>query len=160
MSKLPAAISRAAACFWVLSSCLWQYCQSIASNSYCLVPYRVLTAGPLTDPKRTVFSLVSGSHTHYLAAETPREAELWVSIIWETWLHCFSHTARGTGTMHSSGVVISQKLLAENTRLWENIKELDSKVSQADYEYWRYCYGLESAKNDLQSCDYFGLRCR
>eukprot|EP00878_Enallax_costatus_P024829 GHUV01026521.1.p1 GENE.GHUV01026521.1~~GHUV01026521.1.p1 ORF type:complete len:349 (+),score=81.95 GHUV01026521.1:911-1957(+) len=102
-----------------------------------VIDSRVLTGRPLTDPKRTVFSVVSGSHTHYLAADTPREAELWVSIIRETWLHCFSHTARSTGTMQSGGVVVSQRLMAENAQLRESLQELNSKVSQADYEYWR-----------------------
>lgn len=97
---------------------------------------RVLTGQPTDSPKRTVFSLVAGSHTHYLAADTMREAQLWVSAIRETWLHCFSHTTRRT-TNGASSVVVSQSLLAQNAQLRESLQELSQKVSQSDYEYWR-----------------------
>jgi hypothetical protein len=85
-----------------------------------------------------VFSLVAGSHTHYLAAQTLREAQQWVSAVRECWLHCFSHTARSTAAVSgSSGAVVSQRLLAENAQLRESIQELHQKVAETDSEYWR-----------------------
>lgn len=99
---------------------------------------RVLTGQPASSPTRTVFSLVAGSHTHYLAAETLREAQQWVTAVRECWLHCFSHTARSTGAVAgSSGAVVSQRLLAENAQLRESIQELNQKVAETDSEYWR-----------------------
>jgi hypothetical protein len=98
----------------------------------------VLTGQPDNSPKRTVFSLVVGSHTHYLAAETLQEAQQWVSAVRECWLHCFSHTARSTAAVGgSSGAVVSQRLLAENAQLRESIQELHQKVAETDSEYWR-----------------------
>jgi hypothetical protein len=86
---------------------------------------------------------VSGSHTHYFAAESQRDAELWVTLIRETWLHCFSHTARctdGSGgalTAAAAGVAVSQKLMAENALLRDSIQSLNQQVTQANGEYWR-----------------------
>lgn len=102
-----------------------------------LVLCSAMTDKPGNISKCTVFSLVAGSHTHYLAADTEHEAQLWVSVLREAWLHCFSHTARSTGTMQSSSVVVSQQLMAENAQLRESIQELNCKVSAGDYEYWR-----------------------
>eukprot|EP00775_Hariotina_reticulata_P013433 gene13433-13561_t len=115
-----------------------------------IIDARVLTGQPAKGPKRAVFSLVAGSHTHYLAAETLREAQIWVSVIRETWLHCFSHTARATGTISTTtgAAVVSQRLIAENTLLRESVQELNVKVSQSEGEYWRK-WVEEKAKNSV-----------
>lgn len=106
----------------------------------------VIISKPTQVPPNATFSLVAGSHTHYFAAEGgQRAAELWVTLIRETWLHCFSHTARCTGggagvvslTASASGVMVSQKLLAENALLRESIQELNQQVTQTNGEYWR-----------------------
>lgn len=82
---------------------------------------------------------MSGSHTHYLAADSLREAQAWVSLIRQTWLHCFAHTARSTGSAGAAaaGVALSQLLVAENALLRESLQALNSKVAAADGEYWR-----------------------
>jgi len=104
---------------------------------------RVLSGKPTLVPCNATFSVVAGSHTHYFAAESQREAELWVCVIREAWLHCFSHTARCTGgsaggmTVTAAGVAVSQKLMAENALLRESIQELNQQVTQANGEYWR-----------------------
>jgi hypothetical protein len=111
----------------------------------CLSCCRVLTGLPLDGPKRTVFSLVAGSHTHYLAADTSREARQWVSGIREAWLHCFQHTAResrdgvgGTGLVTGVGALVtSQQLVAQNALLRESIRELNVQASVRDSEYWK-----------------------
>ncbi|WIA17082.1 hypothetical protein OEZ85_013981 [Tetradesmus obliquus] len=114
-----------------------------------IIDARVLTGQPANSPTRTVFSLVAGSHTHYLAADTLREAQHWVTAVRECWLHCFSHTARSTGAVAgSSGAVVSQRLLAENAQLRESIQELDQKVAETDSEYWRK-WVEEKAKNQV-----------
>lgn len=98
---------------------------------------------PAQIPANATFSLVTGSHTHYFAAESQYDAKLWVTSIREMWLHCFRHTARCTGgstasmTTAASGVVVSQKLLAENAMLRESLQELNQQVTQANGEYWR-----------------------
>jgi hypothetical protein len=109
---------------------------------------RVVSGQPAHIPSRAVFSLVAGSHTHYLAAESQREAEAWVTAIREAWLHCFSHTARRTGgggsgsiAVASSSVAVSQKLLAENALLRESLQELNQQVAAQDGEYWRCARG-------------------
>jgi hypothetical protein len=104
---------------------------------------RVVSGKPSHIPPNSTFSLVAGSHTHYFAAESQREAELWVSLIRETWLHCYSHTARCTGgrggtmTASAAGVAVSQKLMAENALLHESLQDLKQQVTQANGEYWR-----------------------
>lgn len=104
---------------------------------------RVVSGQPPHIPKQAVFSLVSGSHTHYLAAEHQLEAEAWVAAIRETWLHCFSHTARRTGgsmgalNTAAAGLAVSQKLIAENAVLRESIQELNQQVVHNNGEYWR-----------------------
>ena len=92
-----------------------------------------------------MFSLVAGSHTHYLAADTPREARQWVSAIREAWLHCFQHTARESHEGAAAGglvtvvgaVVTSQQLVAQNALLRESIRELNVQASARDSEYWK-----------------------
>lgn len=105
---------------------------------------RVVSGKPPHIPASATFSLVAGSHTHYFAAEIQRDAELWVTLIRETWLHCFSHTARcmdGSGsalTAAAAGVAVSQKLMAENALLRDSIQSLNQQVTQANGEYWRW----------------------
>lgn len=104
---------------------------------------RVVSGKPSHIPPNSTFSLVAGSHTHYFAAESQREAEMWVTLIRETWLHCFSHTARCTGgsagtlTASAAGIAVSQKLMAENALLRDSIQSLNQQVTQANGEYWR-----------------------
>lgn len=121
----------------------------LRANVYALLcTCRVVGAMPAHIPPRATFSLVAGSHTHYFAAESQRDAELWVSLIRETWLHCFRHTARSTGgsagtmTAAAAGVAVSQKLMAENALLRESLQELNQQVTQANGEYWRYAMVL------------------
>jgi hypothetical protein len=107
----------------------------------------VIGARPTHIPVNATFSLVAGSHTHYFAAESQREAELWVTVICKAWLHCFRHTARSTGgsagtmTAAAAGVAVSQKLMAENALLRDSIQELEGRVTHANGEYWRCVYG-------------------
>lgn len=109
---------------------------------------RVVSGKPPHTPASATFSLVAGSHTHYFAAESQRDAELWVALIRETWLHCFSHTARctdGSGgalTAAAAGVAVSQKLMAENALLRDSIQSLNQQVTQANGEYWRWVLGV------------------
>jgi hypothetical protein len=78
-----------------------------------------------------------------MAAESEAEAEGWVAVIRETWLHCFAHTARRTGgsggslALAATGVAVSQKLLAENSLLRDSLQDLSQQVAQANAEYWR-----------------------
>lgn len=110
----------------------------------CCMPHchRVTGTKPPSVPPNATFSLVAGSHTHYFAADSQHDAGLWVTVIREAWLHCFSHTARCTGgggtlTTTAAGVAVSQKLMAENAILRESIQELNQQVTQANGEYWR-----------------------
>jgi hypothetical protein len=103
----------------------------------------VISSRPTQVPTNATFALVTGSHTHYFAAESLREADLWVTVVRETWLHCFSHTARctsgsrGTLAATATGIAVSQKLMAENAMLRDSIQELNQQVTQANGEYWR-----------------------
>lgn len=103
----------------------------------------IVSGKPAHLPPHATFSLVSGSHTHYFAADSQHAAELWVSVIRDAWLHCFSHTARctgGSGTLMSAsaaGVAASQRLMAENALLRDSIQELNQQVTQAHGEYWK-----------------------
>lgn len=100
---------------------------------------RVLTGQPADSPRRHVFAIVTGSHTHYLAAESLHDAKMWISAIRDTWLHCFEHTSRKTMSgPQAGGMIATQKLAAENALLRESIKELNVKVTASDSEYWRY----------------------
>jgi hypothetical protein len=108
---------------------------------------RVLTGQPLDSPTRTVFSVVVGSHTHYLAAETLGEARQWVTALRETWLHCFAHAARASGGGALSGsAALGQRLAAENAALRESLKGLSARQSAEDGEYWRCAPGVTVEK--------------
>jgi len=107
-----------------------------------LIDNRVLTGQPTTGPRRAVFSIVAGAHTHYLAADSLTEAQQWVVSLREAWLHCFAHTARHTsaaegGGGSSSATAVGQRLIAENALLRESLKAQAEKRAADDNEYFR-----------------------
>jgi hypothetical protein len=109
---------------------------------------RVLTGQPAEGPPRTVFSVVVGSHTHYLAAETPGEAAEWVAALRAAWLHCFKHVARRGGCSGGSGddAGAAQRLAAENARLRESLRAEAERRSAEVGECWRCAAAAEAGE--------------
>ncbi|KAI8463909.1 MAG: Lipase/lipooxygenase [Monoraphidium minutum] len=111
-----------------------------------IIDARILTGGAAEGAGRSVLSVVVGSHTHYLAAETLRDAQRWAAALREAWLHCFQHTARGGGG--GGAVAAGAALAAENAALRESLREAGLRRSAEDGEYWRR-WVEERARNEL-----------
>ncbi|MEW5311146.1 MAG: hypothetical protein WDW38_002885 [Sanguina aurantia] len=81
-----------------------------------LVQKRVLTpiGGRVLEPG-SVFGVVAGAHTYFLAAESPKEAAAWVKVLRDTWIHCFKHSLRGT-SHDTNGEKSKNRVLEERAR--------------------------------------------
>lgn len=89
-----------------------------------------------------IFSLVTGSHTHYLAADTAEGAASWVRALRRAWVHCFKHTSRATHGVQSFAPSPGQQLAAENLRLRSSIAELQGQVANAAHELKGCAHGF------------------
>ncbi|DBA69854.1 TPA: hypothetical protein ACH3X2_012566 [Trebouxia sp. C0005] len=73
-----------------------------------------------------VFSVQCGTHTHFMAASTAAEAQLWVDRITQTWVHCSKFTGRSirARNLEDSFVHSQQHLLQENAALRQSLEDL------------------------------------
>lgn len=92
-------------------------------------------------PKRAgcVLSVACGSHTHFLAAETPAAARAWVDAITEAWTQCVKHTARGGHVAGDAEVAAFREAAwrAEASAQRASLTEARANARERDGEYWQ-----------------------
>eukprot|EP00887_Chlorella_sp_A99_P006398 scaffold3.g6398.t1 len=118
-------------------------CQLDEANPSSAKPHRV----------GCVFSVACGSHTHFLAAETPAAAKEWVDRISEAWIQCVKHTARG-GHLPSGEEVLAFKEArwkAEAGALRRSLADVRASAEAREGEYWHRWAAAEAKLKALEA---------
>ncbi|KAK9809624.1 hypothetical protein WJX73_008749 [Symbiochloris irregularis] len=98
--------------------------------------------------KAAAFSIQCGINTHWLAAETARDAQAWVASITEQWEHCILHATRAMMVAHVDefAVHLDQQLQGQQAEISHLKEELAAARQQGNSTA---CADLETQIQDL-----------
>lgn len=98
----------------------------------CAVPSRCrLIKGSLAlGLDASVLSIVTGTHTHYLAAANEEDARRWIRNIRHAWIQCVKHPDRATRLTRSNFPSRAAELMADNNRLKASLTEMNLSMHE------------------------------